>query len=146
MKKILIIIVGIIITTCVVSCTETYYTTKRVSYEDEVRAKWKGATRRQVIQEFGPPNYEESDGADGTILIYNIEHRSTDATLNRQGYIWIYLNSNGICTNLKSDQFYRVEQEKHTYVEKGKTTGVILSIALVVLGLGIPLIGMAVTK
>lgn len=113
MKRFLIIIIGFMLCSWMTSCMDTYYTTKKINIENEVRAKWKGATRQQVINEFGPPNYEESDGADGTILIYNMEHRSTDATLNRNGYIWIYLNSSGICTNLKSDCFYRYEKEKH---------------------------------
>ena len=112
-----------------VSCYETKYITvnKKIDLQDEVRARWKGATKQQVINEFGPPNYEEPDGGDGTILIYNMEHKSTDETLNRYGYIWIYLNSDGICTNLKSDQFYKydVEQIKQRVYDKEKTTAVL---------------------
>ena len=130
MKRFLIIVVGFMMCVLMTSCMDTYYTTKKINIEHEVREKWKGATRQQVINEFGPPNYEEPDGADGTILIYNMEHRSTDATLNRNGYIWIYLNSNNICTNLKSDYFYKYEQEKHTEIDNGRTIALVISLGL----------------
>lgn len=108
------------------SCTETYYTTKKVNLENEARIKWKGATKQEIIREFGPPNSERSDGGNGTMLVYNMD-RSDGETINRSCYIWFYLNSEDICTDLKSDYFWRYEKEKHTEIDQGMTTGVVLS-------------------
>ena len=115
------------------SCYSTEYMLKQVSTEDEARTRWKGATKQEIIQNFGPPNSERSDGGDGTLLVYNM-NRSDGETINRSSYIWFYLNSSGICTNLKSDYFWKYEKEP-IRVPNDTGTGLLVCFSLIGLGL-----------
>lgn len=134
MKKFLIIAVGFMLCVWTSSCTYTYYTTKKVDLEKEAKNRWRGATKQEIIQSFGPPNSERSDGADGTLLVYNMD-KSDGETINRNCYIWFYLNSSDIYTNLKSDYFYRYEKEAHRELDEGMTIGVVMSSLLAGIGL-----------
>ena len=142
MKNFFLFLIGIILCAWMTSCIETYYTTEKIDLENEARNRWKGATKQEIIQNFGPPNSERPDGDDGTLLVYNM-NKSDGETINRNNYIWFYLNSRGICTNLKSDYFYRFEEEKHTRVNKEDSFYVFLYLGVPLL---IVLIGLKATS
>lgn len=130
--KNIIKVVALFLSVCVLmtSCITTYHL-KIISTEDEARARWKGATKQEIIQNFGPPNSERSDGGDGTLLVYNM-NRSDGETINRSHYIWFYLNSNNVCTNLKSDYFYKTER-----IPVRKLSGAGIAIIVLLSGVGL---------
>lgn len=139
MKKGLYFLLVIILCTIITSCTTTYEVTKTVSAEEDAINRWKGASKQEIIHNFGPPNSERSDGGDGTLLVYNM-NRSDGETINRSSYIWFYLNSEDICTNLKSDYFWKKKTETVTEIDSGKIAGAVvialLTPVLIILILG----------
>lgn len=58
----------------VASCGGTHM----ISLEPEANRMWNGKTHAAIINEYGAPNREMSDGMDGKILVY--EHTETTVT------------------------------------------------------------------
>lgn len=94
-------------------------------------------TKVGIIKFLGPPTREVSDGGDGSILVYESNGESTTVATARQNntyynttshdyYTWIYLNSNDVCTQVKSNQNYKTVKE----YDPGKTAGAIAGSAL----------------
>ena len=52
--------------------------THMISLEPEANRMWNGKTHAAIINEYGAPNREMSDGMDGKILVY--EHTETTVT------------------------------------------------------------------
>ena len=69
----------LLLCTCVaamflVGCRATHY----VSLEPEANKMWVGKPHSAIIEAYGAPNREISDGADGLILIYEETHTVTN--------------------------------------------------------------------
>lgn len=109
----------------------------------EVLSQQTDLTKVGIISFLGPPTKEVSDGGDGLILVYerNGQSSSTVATAERNQtyyntvyndkYTWIYLDSNGFCTHVKTNEVYKLVKE----YDSGMTTGVVAGSVLLGLGL-----------
>jgi len=96
------------------SCSVTTY----APIEDSLTLTWKGKTHAQVIDEYGAPDRETSDGKDGVILIYEKTVEETHASPSTPGrygpdydvttyenkeYTHFYIDRRGIVTKVKSN-------------------------------------------
>lgn len=140
MKRLLIIIIGIMICSCLTSC----YTTQSVLLSSqELKEQYIGKTEKEIIQMMGPPTRETTDGGDGSILIYESNAGSTTKvkttkvtddyyitrsnTTNQENYSWFYIDSKGVCTYVKTNS---LTKQARVY-NPGMT-------AALIVGLGVP--------
>ena len=105
------------------SCTITRFV--RAS-DDEATSWFRGKTKKQIIEQFGPPTKEVSDGDDGSILVYEYDNGSTtttsyteyhtyyDTQYHKQ-HAYFYMNSKGICTKVSGNIFTK-QETKTDYV------------------------------
>ncbi len=93
-----------------VSCTVPRY----ISSEPVLQSEWIGNSHADIVQEFGAPSREVSDGADGTILVYENVTSTYDTSefmgdysttvTNTRLFKEFYLDANGICKNVRSNE------------------------------------------
>ena len=113
-----------------VSCSIPRY----VPIESSLQEQWPGRTHAEVIREFGAPDREISDGADGVVLVYErtttttrteefMERYTTTIEENRV-FKEFYIGADGICYNVRSNESLREE-------EKVSVLGPIVGITLV---------------
>ena len=79
----------------------------------ELRQQFYGKSKKDIINQYGPPTRETSDGGDGTILIYEDKGSFTTTTYDEyhtyyntksnDKYKWFYFDSKGKCTLVKSN-------------------------------------------
>ena len=92
------------------SCMTTSYV---LLSDQELRNMYAGKTKKEIINQYGPPTNETSDGGDGTILIYEEKRSYTTASYDKSHtyydtesndkYKWFYFDSKGKCTHVKSN-------------------------------------------
>lgn len=143
MKRFLLIIVGIMLCTWMTSC----YTTQNVLLSSqELRERYNGKTRQEIIQMMGPPTRVTTDGGDGSILVYEEYVGSTTKvtstkvtdnnyisrynTTSQENYSWFYMDSKGVCTNVKSNCL-----TKRAKAYNEKATVVLVTMSILTVGL-----------
>ena len=101
---------------CITSCTTTYH----VSMQPEYSKALVGHNHQYIVSTMGAPNRQITDGAGGTILIYEETRSQSMAvppyinystityppgviTTSRTDYIYVYINSQGKCYNVKTN-------------------------------------------
>ncbi len=106
------------------SCTTTY----QVSLEDDYTKRFVGMAYKDIVSQLGAPNRCESDGAGGTILVYENFQQQSIAIANpytflptavsrsytNTQYIQLYTNSENVCYKIKTN---------HTRIEKKPAPG-----------------------
>lgn len=112
-------IIKIIIISClltITSCKTTYY----VSMQSEISKSMGGMSHQAIVSRMGAPDRQTTDGAGGTILIYEDTSSQSIATAHNVNYytgtytpgvrttshtdyIHIYINSQGKCYNVKTN-------------------------------------------
>lgn len=109
------IVIGVICTLILSSCAVYNYT----QMEPDFQTLYVGQSYGDIISSKGAPNREMSDGNGGKVLIYeryysdsytnyyqNINFSTTSTVQNRE-YLEIYINSDGLCYNVKSNMLYK---------------------------------------
>lgn len=112
-------IIKIIIISClltITSCTTTYF----VSMQPEISKSMVGMSHQAIVSRMGAPDRQTTDGAGGTILIYEDTSSQSIATAHNVNYytgtytpgvrttshtdyIHIYINSQGKCYKVKTN-------------------------------------------
>lgn len=101
---------------CMTSCTSTYH----ISRQPEIFRIMVGRTQQSIVSEMGVPDRQTSDGAGGTILVY--EQTTSDSiataydvnyftgtyipgyrTTSFKEYINLYINPQGKCYDVKTN-------------------------------------------
>lgn len=91
-----------------------------VPIEPSLQEQWPGRTHAEIIREFGAPNREISDGADGMVLVYErtttttrteefMERYTTTIEENRV-FKEFYIDAAGICYNVRSNESVREDK------------------------------------
>lgn len=97
--------------------------------DQEITDIWKGRTKKEIIYNFGPPTRETSDGADGTILVYEYNLGSNTATKTTYSeynktvreqsntnyvneYAWFFMDSEDVCVGVRQNHFKKQERIK----------------------------------
>ncbi len=160
-----VVFVALTMTSCFT--TKTGVRTDKIMVDDfpRFRENCIGQTHNQIVTQLGAPQRESSDGAGGTILIYentttttisnslasayNINviartytpgvNTTTEQTTNTD-YIHYFINSDHVCYEVKTNIPMRREEESEPYEYKYKEMHLGKTMA-VVLG---PLVGLAV--
>ena len=119
MRKIALIVLGLLALTALSSCSSTRYVPAQADYQ----TAWRGSTYSQIVQTFGAPDRTMSDGADGQILIYEKMtttincypgfgygpwygpwHSSYSSTAYTDcDYIQFYVDKNLVCYNVRTN-------------------------------------------
>jgi len=84
-----------------VSCSSPRYVSSQPYMQDE----WTGRTHAEIIQEFGAPDRELSDGADGLILVYESfsSNVSGHTIYTSREFIEFYLDADGSCYDVRTN-------------------------------------------
>ena len=90
-----------------------------VSGTQYYNSTYRGLTHAQIVQEYGAPDREVSDGADGYILVYETFHSSSyvdnmgfvDHSVHKS-YIQFFMDRNGVCYNVKTNKLAPGEAEE----------------------------------
>ena len=93
---------------------------KQIPIEPRLNEDWVGASHRDIVMNFGAPDRTESDGADGSILVYEKLWTERTAKVDTSGIIYdrtitedivehryytdFFLDSEGICYHVKSNR------------------------------------------
>ena len=106
-----------------------------VPIESSLQEQWPGRTHAEIIREFGAPNREISDGADGMVLVYErttttsstheFMERYTTTTEENRVFKEFYIDARGICYNVRSNESVRED--------KVSVLGTVTGITLIVL-------------
>ena len=91
-----------------------------VPIESSLQEQWPGRTHAEIIREFGAPDREISDGADGMVLVYErtttttrteefMERYTTTIEENRV-FKEFYIDAAGICYNVRSNESVREDK------------------------------------
>jgi hypothetical protein len=127
MKKAIILIIGLCL---FYSCATTY----KVRYSQENLDSYIGKTHQELVETFGAPSSQASDGADGYVLAfdesktlfkYSPRYASKSSTLPKAQFI---MDSNGICRKVVATNTDSVRA-----VSAGKTVGAILLVPALLL-------------
>ena len=108
MKRYLILLAVALLS--VVSCSVPRY----ISVEPDLQDEWVLRTHAEIVQSFGAPSREVSDGEDGRILVYEDFYTTyeTDefvgeyATASQEycDFKEFYINADGICYDVRSNE------------------------------------------
>lgn len=158
MKKLLSKLAVIMFMSCLfMSCSATRTYTYKVSKEKDYQEAFIGASHNEIVSAFGAPDRETSDGAGGTILIYertttsttsdsqaaayNVNYfnktytpgvHSNSTTTQNTSYVHIFIDKDGVCYNVKSNHQKLVskvvEKDKEQLAKNRKKTWKILGI------------------
>lgn len=112
------------------SCTTTY----KAELLDRNIAQYVGMTHQQLVQQFGAPVRELSDGGDGSILVFAGERVFSYRASKYGGSvpeIQCFMNSDGKCYDV---------QTTNIYSERAFSFGKTILLLLLLSGLGISLI------
>ena len=127
MKKAIILIIGLCL---FCSCSTTY----RVRYSQENLDSYIGKTHQELVETFGAPSTQVSDGAEGYVLAfdesktlfeYSTRYASKSSTLPKAQFI---MDSNGVCRKVVATNTDSVRA-----VSAGKTVGMILLVPVALL-------------
>ena len=125
------------------SCTVTR--TYTVSKENDYQKAFVGASHNEIVSAFGAPDRQTSDGAGGTILIYektttqttsdsqatayNVNYynrtytpgvHSNSTTTQNTSYVHIFIDQDGVCYNVKTNHQKRVTEIDEKATAKNK--------------------------
>ena len=107
---------------------------------------YRGQTHSQIVREFGAPDREVSDGADGYILVY--EKVSTTSRVDSMGYVdhdvnvsyvQFFFDGSGICYNVKTNRLSPTQEKS---LVKAYTAGFGIISGATILGSLVMLIAM----
>ena len=152
MKKLLSKLAVITFMSCLfMSCTVTR--TYTVSKENDYQKAFVGASHNEIVSAFGAPDRQTSDGAGGTILIYektttqttsdsratayNVNYynrtytpgvHSNSTTTQNTSYVHIFIDQDGVCYNVKTNHQKRVTEIDEAATAKNKKMWKILGI------------------
>ncbi len=127
MKKAIILIIGLCL---FCSCSTTY----KVRYSQENLDSYIGKTHQELVETFGAPSSQVSDGAEGYVLAfdesktlfkYSPRYASKSSTLPKAQFI---MDSNGVCRKVVATNTDSVRA-----VSAGKTVGMIILVPVAVL-------------
>ncbi len=127
MKKAIILIIGLCL---FCSCSTTY----KVRYSQENLDSFIGKSHQELVETFGAPSSQVSDGADGYVLAfdesktlfkYSPRYASKSSTLPKAQFI---MDSNGVCRKVVATNTDSVRA-----VSAGKTVGMIILVPVAVL-------------
>lgn len=165
------IAVIMIIASCLLTSCVTMYKTYEVSKVSDYTSEFVGKPHNQIVATLGAPDRQTPDGAGGTILIY--EQTTTTSTSNsvdvaynvnyftktytpgtetntvqsqNTSYVHLFINSNGVCYNVKTNHQKLVTEVDEEATAKNKkmwkiagytwgAAGVIIAIAGLVVGI-----------
>lgn len=150
MKKLLSKIAIIIVMSCLFMSCGTPMRTYAVSKEKDYQEAFIGAKHNEIVSAYGAPDRQTSDGAGGTILIY--EKTTTTTTSNSQAaaynvnyvtgtytpgsytnssttqstsYIHFFISDDGVCYNVKSNHQRYVTEVDEERKAKNRKIGII---------------------
>lgn len=108
----------VVIVSLFTSCTAYKYTT--ISKEKEYKDIYVGKSHNQIVTTLGAPDKQFSDGAEGTIIIYensvfnsNIntyKGSGSATTIESKGYIQFFINKSGICYDVKTNHTETIKE------------------------------------
>ena len=123
---------------CVMSCSTPRY----ISSELTLKSEWVGRSHEEIIQRFGAPSREVSNGADGLILVYEsfyTTHKTeefmgdyTTTSKECRDFKEFYLRANGICYDVRTNETIRDGNKFSVGGTIGLVSGFLLVTALVV--------------
>ena len=126
MKKAIILIIGLCL---FCSCSTTY----KVRYSQENLDSYIGKTHQELVETFGAPSSQVSDGAEGYVLAfdesktlfkYSPRYASKSSTLPKAQFI---MDSNGVCRKVVATNTDSVRA-----VSAGKTVGMIILVPVAI--------------
>ena len=144
MKKLLSKLAVVTFMSCLfMSCTVTR--TYTVSKENDYQKAFVGASHNEIVSAFGAPDRQTSDGAGGTILIYektttqttsdsqatayNVNYynrtytpgvHSNSTTTQNTSYVHIFIDQDGVCYNVKTNHQKYVTEIDEAATAKNK--------------------------
>ena len=127
MKKTIILIIGLCL---FCSCSTTY----KVRYSQENLDSFIGKTHQELVETFGAPSSQVSDGAEGYVLAfdesktlfeYSPRYASKSSTLPKAQFI---MDSNGVCRKVIATNTDPVRA-----VSAGKTVGLVILVPVALL-------------
>lgn len=128
MKRIVLLLSVIVAAFMLSSCS----TTRFVSAQDDYNSYWTGHSYAEIINAYGAPDRETSDGQDGVILIYEKEITTTvtrsdmfyhyypfgpsftTTTSNAKEYVHFYVNPSKVCYQVKTNSVKAAGKEVDT--------------------------------
>lgn len=150
MKKLLSKLSIVMVMSCLfMSCTsavKTYVVSKEKDYQNA----FIGASHNEIVSAFGAPNRQTTDGAGGTILIYektttsttsnsqaaayNVDYynrtytpgvHSNSTTTQNTSYVHLFIDKDGICYNVRSNHQEIVTEVDEEQLAKNRKKGII---------------------
>ena len=110
MKKIASILAAILVlSSC--SAYRSLFDSNTTTGTEYYNTTYRGQTHSQIVREFGAPDREVSDGADGYILVY--ETVSTSSRVDSMGYVdhdvnvsylQFFIDGSGTCYNVRTNR------------------------------------------
>jgi len=117
MKKIASILAAILVlSSC--SAYRSLFDSNTTTGTEYYNTTYRGQTHSQIVREFGAPDREVSDGADGYILVY--EKVSTTSRVDSMGYVdhdvnvsyvQFFFDGSGICYNVKTNRLSPTQEK-----------------------------------
>lgn len=95
MKRVLILLFSVVAFS---SCAPAV---KYISMEPSYNEQWNGRSHADIVAEFGAPDRVESDGLDGSILVY--ETYTTVSDVVEKEYTHYFIGSDSRCYAVKSN-------------------------------------------
>lgn len=152
MKRLFLSFAVIMIVSCLfTSCT--VYKTSQVSMQSDYTTEFVGKPHNHIVATLGAPDRQTSDGAGGTILIYekttmtstsnsvaaayNVNYfsgtytpgtRTSSSTSEHTSYIHLFINKDAVCYAVKTNHEKQVTQVDEKATKKLKKTWKILGI------------------
>lgn len=126
MKRFLILAAAVASMMLMVSCAAT----KLVSVEPDFNNMWVGRAHADIINTYGAPDREVSDGSDGLILVY--ERTTVNTSLSQdmfpyyhypfgptirtttqtdKDYVHFYINADNLCYQVRTNQMKPVGKD-----------------------------------
>jgi hypothetical protein len=105
MKRIIIFIL-LAVTLCATSCTTPRYVSAEPYYNDE----WVGRSYADIVQTFGAPDRESSDGLGGSIIVYQDGitemiggYYGPTIIRNGENYVQYFIGDDDVCYKVMTD-------------------------------------------
>lgn len=150
MKKLLSKLAIVMVMPCLFMSCGTPYRTYAVSKETDYQKAFIGASHNEIVSAFGAPDRQTSDGAGGTILIYEETTTTTtsdsysaaynvnyvnntytpgtytnSSTTQNTSYIHLFIDKDGVCYNVKSNHQRYVTEVDEEQKARNRKRGII---------------------
>ena len=113
---------------------------RAVSGNEYYNDVYRGATHAQIIEEYGAPDRETSDGKDGYILVYETFYSTSYVDgmgfvdhSTRKSYIQFFMDKRGVCYNVMTNK-PSPEQTESALTAFAVGSGVYTGLGLLTLG------------